>query len=95
MINLAEKLKMAPPVKLFRIGEIARFSGLSRQTIHNYTVMGLITEQQRSGGGHRLYEESVFHILARIEQLKQTMTLREIRLLLADEQQVLRQAVSG
>ena len=41
--------------------------------------MGLITEDERSAGGHRLYDETVFHTLARIEQLKRTKTLREIR----------------
>lgn len=85
MIDLSEKLKIQAPVKLFRIGEIADFSGLSRQTVHNYTTMGLITEDERSAGGHRLYDESVFHALARIEQLKRTKTLREIRRLLSVE----------
>lgn len=87
MIDLSEKLKTQSPVKLFRIGEIADFSGLSRQTVHNYTTMGLITEDERSAGGHRLYDESVFHALARIETLKRTKTLREIRRLFMVEQE--------
>lgn len=87
MIDLSEKLKTQSPVKLFRIGEIADFSGLSRQTVHNYTTMGLITEDERSAGGHRLYDESVFFALARIETLKRTKTLREIRRLFTVEQE--------
>ena len=79
MIDLSEKLKTQRPVKLFRIGEIASFSGISRQTVHNYTTMGLITEDERSSGGHRLYDESVFDALARIEKLKKSKTLGEIR----------------
>jgi MerR-like DNA binding protein len=85
MNNLAERLRNNPPVKQFRIGEVIRFSGLSRQTVHNYTIMGLISETERTEGGHRLYSESVFHILARIEELKKTKTLREIRLVLDRE----------
>ena len=78
MKSLAEKLKSNPPVKRYRIGEVARFSGLSRQTVHNYTIMGLITECQWTPGGHRLYHESVFTRLAYIDELKRTKTLRQI-----------------
>ena len=75
----------AIPHKLYRIAEIVEYSGLSRQTIHNYTTMGLITESRRTPGGHRLYDESVFARLDRIEQLKrQGQSLRQIRERLAD-----------
>jgi len=86
MPSLAERLKKTPPVKRYRIGEVSRFSGLSRQTVHNYTIMGLITEHEWTDGGHRLYDESVFNALARIEQFKLTMSLREIRTMLDSEQ---------
>ena len=68
------------PQKLYRIGEVVEYTGLSRQTVHNYTIMGLITETRRSTGGHRLYDESVFSRLDVIEELKrQRKTMREIR----------------
>lgn len=86
MAALAEKLRRNPPVKRYRIGEVAEFSGLSRQTVHNYTIMGLIREHQWTPGGHRLYDESVFRALARIDELKGTRTLREIRDILEAEQ---------
>jgi len=73
------------PLKLFKIGEVMRYSGLSRQTLHNYTVMGLISERERSQSGHRLYGEEVFARLRRINELKQRMTLLEIRRLLERE----------
>ena len=69
--------------KLFRIGEVMRYSGLSRQTVHNYTTMGLISESQWTPGGHRLYDESVFERLALIEDLKRTRTLRQINAMLS------------
>jgi len=81
MSTLAEKLRVSPPLKQYRIGEIARFSGLSRQTVHNYTVMGLIRESEWSSGGHRLYDESVFDALIRIDKLKDSRTLSEIRIM--------------
>jgi DNA-binding transcriptional MerR regulator len=77
------KFSFSPPRKLFRIGEIINHTGLSRQTIHNYTMFGLITEAERTKAGHRLYSEDVFSRLSEIEELKaQKKTLREIRELL-------------
>ena len=74
------------PVKLYRIGELVRYSPFSRQTIHNYTIMGLIREAQWTEGGHRLYDESVFERLSRIIELKRTRTLWEIRRILTKEE---------
>ena len=70
------------PVKLYRIGDLVRYTPFSRQTIHNYTIMGLIRESQWTEGGHRLYDESVFERLATIMELKKTKTLAEIRRIL-------------
>ena len=68
------------PPKLYRISEIVEYSRVSRQTIHNYTTMGLITEARRTRGGHRLYDESVFGRLDLIEELKgHNRSLRDIR----------------
>lgn len=67
------------PKKLFKIGEVMRYSELSRQTIHNYTMLGLITEEERTESGHRLYDESVFARLERIKWLRKSKTLKEIR----------------
>lgn len=67
------------PAKLYRIGEIVNYSPFSRQTIHNYTIMGLIREAKWTEGGHRLYDESVFERLSEIIRLRKTKTLSEIR----------------
>jgi DNA-binding transcriptional MerR regulator len=67
------------PEKLYRIGEIVRYTPYSRQTIHNYTIMGLIKEAAWTDGGHRLYDESVFERLSRIAELRKTKTLSQIR----------------
>ena len=73
------------PAKLYRIGELVRYTPFSRQTIHNYTIMGLIQESQWTEGGHRLYDESVFQRLSKIIELKKTKTLWEIRRILNEE----------
>jgi DNA-binding transcriptional MerR regulator len=76
----------AIPAKLYRIGEVVRYSPFSRQTIHNYTIMGLIQEAKWTEGGHRLYDESVFERLARIIDLKKNKTLLEIKQILSREE---------
>lgn len=78
---------VAPP-KRYRIGEIVRHTGLSRQTLHNYTTMGLICEAEWTPGGHRLYDEAVFTRLSQIAALKRTKTMREIHRLIQIEQPV-------
>jgi DNA-binding transcriptional MerR regulator len=73
------------PPRLYRIGDVVRNTAFSRQTIHNYTTMGLIREAERTEGGHRLYDESVFATLARIDELRKTKTLSEIKEILDRE----------
>ena len=69
---------MVPP-KLYKIGEVMRYSGLSRQTIHNYTVMGLIAEAERTPSNHRLYDGTVFERLAQVREMRERMTLQEVK----------------
>lgn len=73
----AETMKI--PAKLYRIGELVAYTPFSRQTIHNYTIMGLIQEARWTDGGHRLYDESVFERLSQIIRLRKKKTLAEIR----------------
>jgi DNA-binding transcriptional MerR regulator len=77
------------PAKLYRIGEIVDYTPFSRQTIHNYTIMGLIREAKWTEGGHRLYDESVFERLSEIIRLRKTKTLSEIREILSKEKTVI------
>ena len=90
------------PRKLFKIGEVMKYSkemglgprnkitgkpmGFSRQTIHNYTMMGLIEEAERTDSGHRLYPEGVFERIQKIEMLKRHRTLREVMDLVKKEE---------
>ena len=74
------------PKKLFKIGEVMKFSGLSRQTVHNYTMMGLISEEERTAtGGHRLYPESVFTRLEKIAMLRRHRSIREVMAVLKED----------
>jgi len=70
--------KRVIPRKLFKIGEVMRYSGLSRQTVHNYTMLGLLTEAERTDSNHRLYGEEVFERIELIKKLRKSKKLKEI-----------------
>ena len=75
------------PRKLYKIGEVMKYTKLSRQTIHNYTMMGLIHEAERTESGHRLYPEDVFEQINKVEMLKRHRTLREVMLLIKTDRE--------
>lgn len=85
-VAIFERRPLLQPRKLFKIGEVMKYSGLSRQTVHNYTIWGLISEAERTESDHRLYGEEVFERIRRINELKKAKhTLHEIRQILAAE----------
>ena len=74
------------PEKLYKIGEIVEYTSYSRQTIHNYTMLGLIRESKRTLSSHRLYGEDVFEKLEKIKKYKdEGKTLHEIKDILEHE----------
>ena len=74
-----DSLGVCPPPKRYKIGELAAFTGLTRQTLHNYTRWGLIREVAWTQGGHRLYDESVFPRLAKIMVMRDGAKVAQIR----------------
>ena len=49
-----------PPRKLYSSGEVVRASGISRQVLHNYTVLGLLQPVEVTDTNRRYYDERVF-----------------------------------
>ena len=71
--------KVGREERLYKIGEVIQRSGLSRQVIHSYTLLGLIHPAARTAAGHRLYPKAVFSRLQLIRDLQESgMTLRDI-----------------
>ena len=69
--------------KLFKIGELIEHTGLSRQVIHNYTQLELISEARRTPSGHRLYDQKAFGRLKKVGKLKSKgKTLLQIKKML-------------
>lgn len=65
---------------LYRVGELAKLSGISQRTIDYYTQLGLIHPIKRADNNYRYYNDETIHRLKRIESMKQEkFSLEEIK----------------
>jgi DNA-binding transcriptional MerR regulator len=65
---------------LWRVGELAKRTGVSVRTLHWYEEMGLLSPAQRSESGQRLYSSEDLGRLQQIRSLRQIgLSLDEIR----------------
>src|SRR5215216_4285256 len=55
---------------MWKIGELARRTGLTVRTLHHYDAIGLLSPAERSEGGHRVYGEDDVRRLYRIVSLR-------------------------
>src|SRR3954471_1725022 len=64
----------------WKVGELARRTGLSIRTLHYYEEIGLLSPSRRTEAGHRLYAAGDVVRLQQIKSLRQLgFTLKEIR----------------
>ena len=74
---------MSRPDGTWRIGELARETGLTVRTLHHYDQLGLLSPPSRTAGGHRCYTSSDVRRLHRIVALRSLgISLEEIGTLL-------------
>jgi DNA-binding transcriptional MerR regulator len=67
----------------WKIGDLARATGLTVRTLHHYDQLGLLAPAARSDGGHRYYTSGDLKRLHRIVALRSLgISLEEIGLLL-------------
>ena len=63
----------------FKIGDLARRTGLTVRTLHHYDAIGLLSPGQRTAAGHRLYGFDELERLQRVLSLRQLgFSLEEI-----------------
>src|SRR3954465_7980083 len=55
---------------MWKIGELARRTGLTVRTLHHYDAIGLLPPAERSEGAHRVYGEDDVRRLYRIVSLR-------------------------
>jgi MerR family transcriptional regulator, thiopeptide resistance regulator len=72
--------------RTWRIGELARETGLTVRALHHYDQLGLLSPLSRTAGGHRCYTSGDVRRLHRIVALRSLgISLEEIRTLLDGE----------
>lgn len=77
---------MPRPDGTWRIGELARETGLTVRTLHHYDQLGLLSPVSRTEGGHRCYTSGDVRRLHRIVALRSLgISLEQIGTLLDDE----------
>ncbi len=70
----------------WKVGELARATGLTVRALHHYDEVGLLVPSERTPAGHRLYAEADVRRLYRVLALRRLgMRLDEIASLLDDE----------
>ncbi|WP_274654746.1 MerR family transcriptional regulator [Paenibacillus humicola] len=62
---------MAVKRELWKVGELAKRTGMTIRTLHHYDRIGLLSPSRHSESGHRLYTETDIAMLQRIVSLKQ------------------------
>jgi DNA-binding transcriptional MerR regulator len=58
--------------RFYRVGELARLTGVSVRTLHHYHEIGLLCPSERSENGYRLYDAED---VARLQQIKSLRSL--------------------
>ncbi|MBP2002278.1 DNA-binding transcriptional MerR regulator [Paenibacillus shirakamiensis] len=72
---------------LWKVGELAKLTGLTVRTLHYYDQLGLLSPSGQTDAGHRLYNEMNVSRLHQIISLKELgLSLEEIQLALSSEQ---------
>jgi DNA-binding transcriptional MerR regulator len=70
-------------MKSWKVGQLARSTGLSVRTLHHYDDIGLLSPSHRTESGHRLYAEGDVVRLQQIVSLRSLgLPLEEIRTML-------------
>ena len=81
LVKADQSRKPAPHGKLLKAGELARQTGLTRQALHQYVLLGLLEAAEMTQGGQRLYAKDAVKRVNLIRGLCVTnrYTLGEVR----------------
>jgi len=81
-------------MQTWKVGALARQTGLTVRTLHHYDEIGLLAPSLRTGAGHRLYTADDLGRLVQILSLRQLgLSLDEVRESLARPESTLQQVL--
>lgn len=71
---------MSSEKKLLKAGDLARLTGLTRQSLHQYVLLGLLEPVETTKGGQRLFTPEAEERIKLIRDLLASgYTLRDVR----------------
>jgi DNA-binding transcriptional MerR regulator len=81
-------------MEAWRVGQLAKRTGLTVRTLHHYDELGIVSPRRRSAAGYRLYGEDDVARLLQVMLLRRLgLSLAEVRRSLDDPQRSLPQAL--
>ena len=84
---MARRVAEDAPAPVFRIGEVAKLTGLTTRTLRYWEELGLIHPSAYRGRGERLYSQTDMARVTRIRELQELLgfSLAEVRVVLDTE----------
>jgi DNA-binding transcriptional MerR regulator len=69
-----------PAKKLYKAGELSRRTGLTRQALHQYVLMGLLEPDDVTKGGQRLFSDKAEELVKLIRRMcANGYTLKDVK----------------
>ncbi len=79
-LQAAEADMGMPPKKLYKAGELSRRTGLTRQALHQYVLMGLLEPDDVTKGGQRLFSDKAEELVKLIRRMcANGYTLKDVK----------------
>lgn len=77
----AEEMPSTMPLKrLYKAGELSRRTGLTRQALHQYVLMGLLEPDDVTKGGQRLFSDRAEALVKLIRRMCENgYTLKDVK----------------
>ena len=79
-VPLSDQTVALPAKKLYKAGELSRRTGLTRQALHQYVLMGLLEPEDVTKGGQRLFSDKAEDLVKLIRRMCENgYTLKDVK----------------
>ena len=79
-VAVEEAPVVLPRKKLYKAGELSRRTGLTRQALHQYVLMGLLEPDDVTKGGQRLFSDKAEDLVKLIRRMCENgYTLKDVK----------------
>ena len=79
-VPLSDQTAALPAKKLYKAGELSRRTGLTRQALHQYVLMGLLEPEDVTKGGQRLFSDKAEDLVKLIRRMCENgYTLKDVK----------------